>query len=363
MIKILVDAHSFDGEGQGVVSYIQGIYSELLNDSNFEITFACSNTENVRAVFGKNVNVRKISHCSFLYRLLVFFPKVLKSGKFDYVHFQYMLPFFLSKNTKTITTIHDIIPVDFPKFYSILYRLKVNFLFRRAAKKSDVLLTVSDYSKKRISEKFKVQGEKIYVTPNAVKDIFAKDDKSTQENKSEKLQEKYFLYVSRIEERKNHLLLLKAFIDGCFYENYSLIFVGSKSSKCKELYKYFDSLPLKVKSKIKFLSGLSDSELGDIYKNAALFIYPSIAEGFGIPPLEAAMHLKKVICSNSTAMSDFNFFEKYSFNPLDKNELIQKIKTILDDENYPAEKIKNEIVEKYSWKKSADVLRNVLEEN
>ncbi len=358
MKKILVDAHCFSGSGQGMVSYLQGIYSELLKDEKFEITFACSDTEKIKAAFGENANVIKIPNNSFLYRLFFFFPKVLKAGRFDYAHFQYLIPFFLSKNVKYIATIHDIIPIDFPKYYSFLYRFKVAWLFRRAAKKSDILLTVSEYSKNRISKRFCVPENKVHITENAVKDIF--ESSKDKENRLYEKYGKYFLYVSRIEERKNHITLLKAFIDGEFYKNYSLLLVGSRSSKTDALYKYYDSLPLERKNKIVFLSNLSDDELNDVYNNAELFIYPSIAEGFGIPPLEAAVCLKKVCCSNSSAMKDFDFFKKYSFEPLDENGLINQIKKLLLDENYPAQEIKDEILKKYSWKKSAENLKRLL---
>jgi len=72
MKKILVDAHCFSGSGQGMVSYLQGIYSELLNDKNFEITFACSETEKIKSAFGEDVNVIKIPSNSFLYRFIHF---------------------------------------------------------------------------------------------------------------------------------------------------------------------------------------------------------------------------------------------------------------------------------------------------
>lgn len=358
MKKILVDAHCFSGSGQGMVSYLQGIYSELLKDSNFEITFACSDIEKIKASFGENTKVIKIPSNSFLYRLFYFFPKLLKTGRFDYVHFQYLIPFFLSKNVKYIVTIHDIIPIDFPKYYSLAYRLKVAWLFRRAAKKSDVLLTVSEYSKERISKKFCVLENKIHITENAVKDIF-----EISKIKKEGFYEKYgnyLLYVSRIEERKNHITLLKAFVEGKFYKNYSLLLVGSKSSKTSVLYKYYDSLSIEIKNKIIFLSNLSDDELNALYNCTELFIYPSIAEGFGIPPLEAAVCLKKVCCSNSTAMKDFDFFKKYSFEPLNEKCLISQINEILLDKDYPSKEIKDEILKRYSWKKSAETLKGLL---
>lgn len=345
-MKILVDAHCFDNDGQGIVSYIQGLYEELLKNPSIEVTFACSNPEKIRTFFSRPVNTLKIPHDASFYRLAIFFPRILKSGEYDYVHFQYILPFFLNKKSKYITTIHDIIPIDFPEFYSITYRLKVKIFFRRAAKKSHYIFTVSEYSRKRIHERFHVPLDKIGVTCNAVKKIYSN-------NISNQKKEKKILYVSRIEKRKNHLLLLRVFIEKKWFKTHTLIFVGTIVSKNKDFFHYFNKLSTEQKSKIIFLDGISDDELKKQYINAELFIYPSFAEGFGIPPLEAAIMNLKVICSNTTAMVDFDFFEKYSFHPNDLEQLHEQIRRILLDDEYPFETIKNEIFEKYNWEQSA----------
>lgn len=349
MIRILVDAHCFDGNGQGIVSYLQGLYTELLKKTELSITFACCNVEKLKGYFGEGVDVVKIPYSNFFYRLFIFFPSLLKERHFDYAHFQYIIPFFLNKKVKYLTTIHDIIPIDFPEFYSVFYRLKVRFLFKRAAIKSDKVYTVSNYSRDRIHLRFKIPNKNILLTPNAVKSGYVFGDIP----KTDTINFKYFLYVSRIEERKNHLILLKTFIEQEWYKQFKLVFIGSNASSNSNLYGYYNSLDEEKKSQIVFLEGVSDNELANWYANATLFIYPSIAEGFGIPPLEAAMHNVKVVCSNSTSMADFDFFKDYAFDPNNINELNDKISKILNDDNYNYDKIKNEIIKRYSWKKSA----------
>ena len=106
-MKILVDAHCFDNDGQGIVSYIQGLYEELLKNPSIEVTFACSNPEKIRTFFSRPVNTLKIPHDASFYRLAIFFPRILKYGEYDYVHFQYVLTFFLNKKS------------DFPKGKSL----------------------------------------------------------------------------------------------------------------------------------------------------------------------------------------------------------------------------------------------------
>ena len=356
-ISILVDAHCFDGAGQGIVSYIQGLYAELLKNPSLDITFVCSKPETVYKAFGEHAKLVQIPQSNFLYRLCFFFPKLLRSGAYQYAHFQYILPFVLSRKVKYITTIHDIIPIDFPKLYSVLYRLKVSVLFQRAAQKSDIICTVSEYSKKRIAARFNIDERKIVVTPNAVKTVFDGE----QKNRVQPIARPYFLYVSRIEERKNHLLLLKAFAHTAFFKDFDVVFIGKNSSKNKSLFRFFHALSRDVQERVHFVSDISDEDLISYYQNASLFVYPSIAEGFGIPPLEAAVMGCKVVCSNSTAMSDFSFFAPYLFSPDSESELIEKIKMALSDETYPYEKIRWQISERYSWEKSASQLWNRIQ--
>lgn len=146
-------------------------------------------------------------------------------------HFQYIIPFFINSDVFYVVTIHDIIPIDFPKFYSMSYKLKVAWLFRRAAKKSSFIFTVSEYSKCRIAKRFKIPCEKISITVNAVK--------SSLKGNAQLLRNRpYFLYVSRMEERKNHIFLIKAFFENNFDLQFDLVMIGSSLEKNKRLVRF-----------------------------------------------------------------------------------------------------------------------------
>jgi glycosyltransferase involved in cell wall biosynthesis len=352
MKKILVDCHVFDGMYQGTVTYIKGLYFSVSGNKDLRITLAARNVENLRVIFGEKFDYIRLKCKNKVMRLLFEYPLILFSRRFDFAHFQYIVPPLRPRRTKVINTIHDIIPVDFKRYYSFWFRLEVMLLFRISAYLSDILLTVSLYSKRRIASCFSINKKKIYVIPNGVDGNTAVSRKIWRRD--------CFLYVSRIEERKNHITLVRAFFDGGFQKNFDLIFIGKPVSENRELKQFIQRLDEEKKKAIVFLENVSNSNLLQFYSGAALFVFPSVAEGFGIPPLEAAMCGCKVVCSNSTAMGEFDFF-RYSFDPENTEELRRKMGEALLDTEYDYAYIKQEILRRYSWSVAGERFAGVLQ--
>lgn len=362
MMKLLVDSHVFDGIPQGSRTYIQGLYTELINRHlpNLIIYMGAYDIENLKEIFGTHENVVYVRYKSRnkIYRLAWDIPKIIKTYQIDYAHFQYMLP--LWKCCREIVTIHDILFIDFPHFFNLKFRFLYNFLFRIAANRAEILLTVSKYSQEKISQHYNINKDKIYITPNAVtrNNTYSDQWSSLDDNR-------FILYVSRIEERKNHVALIKAFVESKLWEeNIRLIMAGYVSQKVKELKALISSLPENVTSKIVFCTP-DDNELEQLFETCTLFVYPSLAEGFGIPPLEAAMHLKPVLCSNNTAMKEFSEIGFNMFDPTDIKDFAEKMSEcvhspISKEERY---RIANQIAEKYNWANGADVLQKLILHN
>ena len=361
-MRILVDAHVFSGKFQGTRTYIKGLYSSLiLRNQKWFFYIASDNSDLIKREFPETNNVIFVNYKyknSFL-RLLFDIPRLISKYEIDYAHFQYITPLF--RYCKYIVTTHDILfaQKEYKSFFDKKYRYIKGPLFKHSAKKSDLLFTVSEYSKDKISENYSISKDKIYVTPNSINFIDLEVN-NTNDDSSFLFKKKYLLYVSRIEPRKNHVSVLKSFIELELYEkDYYVVFVGTSDHKYPELEKYIYKFKNIFDKYLIFLEGIEDDQLRNIYSNAELKIYPSLAEGFGIPPLEAALLKKKVICSNKTAMRDFSFF-KYHVNPLDQQLLNQTIIQALNDSNYPFNCIKNTIIHKYSWSKSAMVFEEAI---
>ena len=368
MYKIFVDAHVFDGEFQGTLTYIKELYLKIVKISpDIKIYFGANNIEKVKIHFSEFKNVTYIQYRSknSFNRIFIEIPKIIDDIECSHAHFQYTIPFRKNKKCKYVVTIHDVLFNDFSNEFSMLYRLKRNMLFYLSAKNCDFLLTVSNYSKKKISEQYKIDLEKIIVTPNAVSEDyfdfdFSKKESRTYINKKYGIQ-KFILYVSRIEPRKNQVLLLKTFVnEKLWLRGYSLVLIGSMTLE-SGLLELINNLGKEAKSAIHWLAQVDSINLKQFLNGAEVFIYPSKAEGFGIPPLEAASLYTPVLCSNATAMIDFDFFKPYFFDPDNKDLFVKLVLDILDNkDNINVVEIQTAIKNKYTWEQTAKVLHNKL---
>ena len=350
-MRLLIDAHVFDDKFQGSRSYLKGLYSAIIPIAkDWEFYFVAHDIENLRKEFGSAENVHYLKYNSHnkYYRLLVDLPKIVKENKIDVAHYTYTSPLF--KNCKTIVTLHDILFKEdqFKKYFPFKYRVINNFLFKRSAKKSDILVTISEYSRGKISDYYKIDKDKIFITPIAVSADFTSDGVASIKEKY-KL-EKFILFVSRIEPRKNHVALLQAYNElELSKEGYQLVFIGVEDIVTDELNNYKETFKKELDGNVLWLEGISYQELKGFYKDCDLFVFPSYGEGFGIPPLEAIVMDRKVLCSTATALSDFNFPDSMSFNPFDVNELKEKMKNLLLSNSYEVEEVKKELLLKYNW--------------
>ena len=271
------------------------------------------------------------------------------------------------KDVLYFTTLHDVIPLIFREKYlatdiKYWYEEKINY-----TKKSDIILTVSNYSREKITELLGVDGGKVFVAGNSFKkEIFNINDKDNHNLKLKLLlPEKYILYAGGVDEHKNILRLISAYalLDNGIKSKYKLIFAG-KDLKAREaeLLKYWSSLGLKLENLI-FTGYVSDAELAYLYRNTALFVFPSYSEGFGIPPLEAMACGCPVIAANAASIPEIIGLPEALFDPHNENDIAEKIQSGLINDDYRKKLITNGIARTkiFSWETSAKVILNLLE--
>jgi glycosyltransferase involved in cell wall biosynthesis len=360
-LRIFVDCHVFDGPFQGTTTYLRGLYTELIKNTDIEFFLAASDVAHLAEIFGTAPNLHYLAykkHNKF-YRLLIDIPRMIKQHRIDYAHFQYIVP--PVKHCKYIVTLHDVIFMEYPEYFPLGYRIKNGLLFKHGAKKADILLTISDYSAQQIKKHLGLAASAII--HNTAEDVFFDpyDKSACSAAVAQKFGiNNYWLYVSRREPRKNHHGLLKAFAEGGFYNNYSLVFVGSRAIQNPEYDALYSSLPAAVQQKVVSFEKINFTDLLLLMRGARLAVYPSVAEGFGIPPLEAVAAQVPVACSGATAMADFTFLSDTLFDPYDTGDMIAKINTALQQTPARLETIRQGLKNQYSWQKGAAIVKGLL---
>ncbi|OIP37645.1 hypothetical protein AUJ95_07895 [Candidatus Desantisbacteria bacterium CG2_30_40_21] len=289
---------------------------------------------------------------------------------FTYNNFDlYFEPNFISINIKAkhiITTVHDFSFKLYPQWHPkdrILY-FKRNF--SKNIKKVDKIIVDSNFIKQEAINLFGFPEDKLIPIYLGVdKDIFKPYPLEELQDVKIKyaLPENFILFVGSIEPRKNIEGLLKAYI--CLKERIKddllkLVLVGFKGWKNNEIME----LIKKVKEDIIYLGYLSDAELGKLYNLATAFAYPSIYEGFGLPPLEAMACGCPVITSNIASLPEVCSDSVYYVNPYEIDDIADGIYKIITNEE-----LKKGLVQKglerakfFSWEKSAMEHLRVFEE-
>lgn len=367
-MRLLVDCHCFDeGENQGINTYIRELYKSLVPIApDIRFVFAARDTDRLKDIFGthRNVEYLGLGNHSKYYRLAIEYPQLIRTNKIDAIHCQYTLPAI--KNCKTIVTIHDILFEDYPSFFPLGYRISKHLLFKTSALRADLLLTVSDYSKKRISAKYNIKESDITVTHNGVSpDFFRLNREECAEYvRNEYGISSYILYVSRFEPRKKQVSLLNAYKNlRLDKKGYELVFIGIKTISDPLFDGALQGCDDEMRRHIHIFENVPYQSLLKWYGGASLFVYPSEAEGFGIPPLEAAAAGVPVVCNNKTAMADFTFFGENLIPTDDVSMLESRMKTLLSEgrKSVSLADIGNEIASRYSWDKIALEFKKSLE--
>lgn len=253
-------------------------------------------------------------------------------------------------------TIHDMAVFENPHWFSKKFSLFYKLMYPLMIFGSKKVLTVSNFSKQEILKYLNIDPSKVEVIYNSV-DHFKINEKEIKLN----IYGKYLLCVGSVEPRKNLLSVIKAF-QVLNLSDYKLVIVGGKN-KLFNVLQLSEIISNEFHDKIIFTGYVSDEELSTLYINAVVFIYPSLYEGFGIPPLEAMKHGCVTMVSNSSSLPEICGNASFYINPTNNEEIVEKLKFLVENEGLKTTLINQGYsqVLKYSWRKSAQNLLSIIE--
>lgn len=361
--RIGADFHTLDGIFQGSRSHLLGIYSALLpkmadTDFCFFLADPRGLADTHPAFRAENVKLIRMEERGSIARFAWQLPALVRAHRLDLLHTQYRVPLFCAE--RCVCTIHDALFEDLPEFFPWLFRLQAAITFRWAARTARHVCTVSEFSRRAIAKHYgKPEGE-ISVTPNGVDAARFYPGVEGREAVAALGLEPgaYLLSVGRLEPRKNHVGLIRAYA-GLTRPRPPLVIAGQRDFGFAGVFAAQRELALK--DDLKILDSVDDSSLPALYRNARLFIYPSFGEGFGIPVLEAMASGIPVITSNTTSLPEIVGESARLVDPGSIESIRQAIEAaLLDGEGRQAMAVRGlQQARGYTWERAADALAAV----
>lgn len=278
------------------------------------------------------------------------------------------LPFARPLSVESTVTIHDLAFKYFPNHFPKKDLRRLNFFTDFAVNHSDKIIAVSESTKKDILKFYpKIKEEKIKIIHHGFNaDLFSSSSSEVTKkevlnkynliNPSYKLQvTNYILYVGAIQPRKNLKILIKAFEKFKQKTNspVKLVLAGSQAWMWEETMKAINESS--VRENIVLTGRVNFEDLAVLYRNASLFVFPSLYEGFGIPVLEAFASKVPVICSDNSSLPEVGGEAAEYFESSEWKKLSEKMEMILNDKEKQKTMIDHGLkqLEKFSWEKCA----------
>ncbi len=301
-------------------------------------------------------------------------PIILNKYKLDLVHFPHFnVPFLYRK--KFVVTIHDLILLQFPTVKNttlnpLFYKMKFlayKLIIWSAIGRAQKVITVSNFTKKELLKYYKksLKEERIAITYEAGNDN-EETGKFDSQNDLEVLKnygilKPYLLYVGNAYPHKNLERLVLAFGALNIAQKYQLVLVGKTDYFYSALKKMIQEKDIQD---VIFLEQISDEILDIIYRKSKAFVFASLYEGFGIPPLEAMSRKLPVISSDHPCMKEILEDSAYFFDGQDENSITESMKKILENEEMRQDLIEKGLqqIKKYSWGKMAKETKKIYSE-
>lgn len=295
-------------------------------------------------------------------------PKYLKQNPVDVYHTQYITPWFVSKKIKIVTIIHDISFNFFPKFikFSDLFFLKT--LIPISIKRADKIIGVSKFTADEIIKYYKTPEDKVDWIHNSISKEFAGNEVFNEEldkvREKYKLPEKFILYIGTLQPRKNLPMLLEAYAKiKNDLSGMKIVIGGNKKAHNYDL--RIDQVIERsgLNNDVFFPGFVDEKDKPAIFRLASVFAFPSLYEGFGIPPLEAMSQGVPVICSDIPSLKEIAGSGALYFDVKSLDDFSKKLYDISMDLSLRKELIRagNERVSFFSWEKSAAKMLAIYE--
>ncbi len=336
-MHIGIDAHAIGAQQGGNETYIRNLITALADldhENQYTLYFSAAQVTDAWRNRYANFGVRLLPPPTPLVRVPLALALELRRRPVDVLHVQYTAPPFCP--APVVTTIHDLAFEHLPETFTRRGKTQLRLTVRRTARHAAHILTVSEFSRQDIIKTYRLPPDKITVTHNGCEAQFTPQPASDREAETIKqkfgITRDYLLAVGSLQPRKNLIRLLRA---------YSMLRTQQPSSQLqlvivgRQLWLYREVLR-EIKQQnfaadVIVTGYASDEDLPALYRSAVALVYPSLFEGFGLPPLEAMACGTPVITSNSSSLPEVVGNAALLVNPYKEADLAQAIWKLTND--------------------------------
>jgi glycosyltransferase involved in cell wall biosynthesis len=366
-VRIAIDARKLRDYGIG--TYVRNLLRHLARlDDYTEYIVLCRDEDRAFAAeLGENFRAVPERSGGYSVREQLAVPLDLRRERADLFHApHYVLP--LLTPCRSVVTIHDCIHLRFPQYLPnrlgyAYARTSMWFATHRSAR----VLTVSEASKRDILEYFDVPESKITVIHNAIDERFSEEppaDEVMRVRERYQLNDPFILYAGNIKPHKNLERLIEAFhiIRKGELEFVKLLIIGDEISKYAALRRTVHRY--KLHKHVRFFGFVPDATLAILYRLARVFVFPSLYEGFGLPPLEAMASGTPVITSNVSSLPEVAGDAAMLIDPYETDAIAGAMRRVLMDDRLRDDMRERGLarVREFSWGRSVRRVREIYDE-
>ena len=366
-MRIAIDARKLRDYGIG--TYVRNLLRHLARiDTSTEYVLFCQPGD-AASVSGLGENFRAVVERApaYSFREQLRVPMALRREGIDLFHApHYVLPGLTP--CRSLVTIHDCIHLRFPQYLPnrFAYAYAWTSLWV-ASHRSSRILTVSEASKRDILRYFSVPEKKIDVIYNAIDERFGQapaEDDVARVRERYQLNDPFVLYAGNIKPHKNLERLIEAFhtLRRGDFETVKLLIIGDEISKYATLRRAVHKY--KLHKHVRFFGFVPHETLAVLYRLARVFVFPSLYEGFGLPPLEAMASGTPVITSNVSSLPEVVGDAAVLIDPYEPDAIADAMRRVLTDASLRADLRERGLrrVSEFSWERSVRRVRQIYEE-
>lgn len=361
-MRIGIDAREIKRPYTGTGMYVINLIKSLaLQDSENEYLLFVDKGVECDFPLPNNFNYYNLS-CSGLNKFQdqIIIPITILLSKVDIFHVIHHDVTPLLSLKPLVVTVLDVAWIDYPGTSSKFFQKYYYLITKLSLKKARKIITISESTKQRVLYHFNNISHKIesiIISCDPIFSLDTKEDNFISISAEFQIKKPFVLYVGSFAGRKNVKTLIEAMkiLWGNNNNLTQLVIAGKPSGKDDEILNHLtNTYPIVILSRPK-----TNLELKALYKNASVFVFPSLYEGFGLPVLEAMSSGCPVIASNSTSIPEILGSHDFLFEPNDIDTLSKMISTVLNSKELQLKLSKNGITEslKFSWNKVAIATR------